>query len=176
MVNAYGSFRYGMFVVDRRIPLSAVTVDFFMVRTIQDWFDFFDSHNFNTEDCWNVTANQVVALRLLQLTVHPKFYTRLSTLIALVYYCSNAYRNVSSIEDLLHRQVYPNREKNSSGLTLTHETRIFCCIIISLMFTTMIRVVAIQGLRCSSVLSATSNHHLQLLLFRRTSICSGCVC
>ena len=121
MVNAYGSFRYGMFVVDRRIPLSAVTVDFFMVRTIQDWFVFLDSHNFNTEDCWNVTANQVLALRLLQPTVHPKFYTCLWTLIELVYYCSNAYRNVSSIEDLLHRQVYPNREKNSSGLTLTHE-------------------------------------------------------
>ena len=54
MISAYGSFRYGMLVVNRRIPLSAVTVVFFVVRTIHDWFDFLDSHNFDTADCWNV--------------------------------------------------------------------------------------------------------------------------
>ena len=121
MINAYGSFRNGIFVVNRRIPLVAVTVDFFLVRTIQDWFDFLDSHNFDIADCWNVTADQVVALRSLQPVVHPQLYVCLATVFELVYYCSNAYRQEESIEALLHRQVYRNRETIDSGLTLTYE-------------------------------------------------------
>ena len=80
-----------------------------------------------------------------------------------------------SIEELLHRQVYPNRETNSSGLTLTHED---ANTLLHHYFSDVYKCDQSNGdsgFCCSSVLSVTSNHHLQELLSPRTVICIGCV-
>ncbi len=59
--------------------------------------------------------------------VHPHLNVCLALLFDLVYYCSNAYRNDVSIETLLHRQVYPNRKTQQSGLSLTNEDANVLC-------------------------------------------------
>ncbi len=97
MLNAYGSFRHEAFVLNKCVPLVAVTVDFFMVRTISDWFEFLDSHNVDVTDIWVISADQVVVLRQMHSEVHPHLNVCLALLFELVYYCSNAYRNDVSI-------------------------------------------------------------------------------
>ncbi len=165
MLNAYGSFRYGMFVVNHRVSLAAVTVDFFMVRTISDWFEFLD-----VTDIWVISADQVVVLRQMHSEVHPHLNVCLALLFELVYYCSNAYRNDVSIETLLHRQVYPNRETQQSGLSLTNEDANVLCGFLSSKY-------KVDHLADDSgfLLLERAVRYVKSLLSLRIVVCSGCV-
>ena len=118
MAQAFGDFSSGKFVVDCNVSLAAVTVPYFLVRSLNDWLRFCNSHFIDITDIWQIEDVQEFAA--LDDRVYPSLHLCMAMLIALVNFCSMAYRNAFTIEIMLQRQVYPCRDQQRSGLTLTN--------------------------------------------------------
>ena len=118
MANAFGDFSSGKFIVHCDVALAAVTVPYFLVRSLNDWLRFCNSHFVDITDIWQIA--DVEEFAALDDTVYPSLHLCMAMLIALVNFCSMAYRNAFTIEVLLQRQVYPCRDQQHSGLTLTN--------------------------------------------------------
>jgi hypothetical protein len=88
------TFTDGQFnVYHRIIALSSVTINYFLLWTIQQWVLFLASHFVNVDDC-------------------------LTVLTTMVNFCSDAYRTTMVSEHLIHRQGSRARDTVESGLIL----------------------------------------------------------
>ena len=101
MVNAFSDFSSGTFVIRYEVALAAVTVPYFLVRSLRDWLCFCINNAIDITDIWRITDAQEFAA--LDVTVYPSLHLCMAMLIALVNFCSDAYRNVLTIEILLQR-------------------------------------------------------------------------
>ncbi len=117
MANAFGDFSSGSFEVKFDVALAAVTVPYFLVRSLRAWLQFCREKCIDIKDIWQIRDEQEFAA--LDVTVFPSLHLCIAMLILLVNFCSSAYRNVFTIEILLQRQVFPCRAQHHSGLTLT---------------------------------------------------------
>ena len=103
-VNNAGSFVNGAFVIQRDVPLTSVTVESLLVRTIGQWVQYLARHELTVFQIWDVLSDDVVDFATLDNTVHPKYDVLLPALITFVNFCSDAYRTASNIEFMLQRQ------------------------------------------------------------------------
>ena len=117
MANAFGDFSSGSFEVKFDVALAAVTVPYFLVRSLRAWLQFCHKKSIDIKDIWQINDEQEFAA--LGVTVFPSLHLCMAMLILLVNFCSSAYRNAFTIEILLQRQVFPCRAQHHSGLTLT---------------------------------------------------------
>ena len=115
MANAFGDFSSAKFIVHCDVSLATVTVPYFLVRSLNDWLRFCDSNFVDITDIWQIA--DVEEFAAVDDTVYPSLHLCMVMLIALVNFCSTAYRNAFTIEVLLQRQC---RDQQHSGLTLTN--------------------------------------------------------
>ena len=99
MANAFGDFSSGKFIVHCEVSLSTVTIPYFLVRGLNDWLRFSDSNFVDITDIWQIV--DVDEFAALDDTVYPSLHLCMAMLIALVNFCSTAYRNAFTIEVLL---------------------------------------------------------------------------
>jgi hypothetical protein len=104
-INHGGKFVNGMFVIIPDVPLVSVTVECLLVRTVGQWVQFLSRHHLSTADIWDVSPDNALSFAALDATVHPRYDILIAALIDMVNYCSDAYRNIWSIEFLLQRQM-----------------------------------------------------------------------
>ncbi len=106
--NIAGHFVNGIFVVQRDVPLTSVTVESLLVRTVGQWVQYLTApwgqHELTAFQIWDVSEDDVVDFAQLDSTVHPKSEVLLPALISFVNYCSDAYRTAPNIEFMLQRQ------------------------------------------------------------------------
>ena len=116
--STFGEFSSGTFIVERHVAIAAVTLPYFLVRSLRNWVGFCTSHSVRINDFWNMTPEQELQFAALGTGVFPAFVLCMAMLIHLVNYCSDAYRHELTIELLLQRQVHPCKGQPESGLTL----------------------------------------------------------
>ena len=98
-------------VTHSTMALSTVTINFFLVRPIQQWVSFLAQHCISIVDCLPITEHMGPIFESLEAHVHPAFS-------AMVHFCSQAYRTTNVSEHLLHRQVSRARDVIHSGLVI----------------------------------------------------------
>jgi hypothetical protein len=100
------------------MALSTVTINFFLVRPIQQWVSFLAQHCISIVDCLPITEHMGPICESLEAHVHPAFDFCIGTLSAMVHFCSQAYRTTNVSEHLLHRQVSRACDVIDSGLVI----------------------------------------------------------
>jgi hypothetical protein len=72
-VNNAGAFIDDLFVVQHDVPLVAVTVESFLVRTVGQCVQFLSRHHLTVSDIWNVPFENLPYCAALDATVHPRY-------------------------------------------------------------------------------------------------------
>jgi hypothetical protein len=103
-VNTAGHFVNGLFVIKWDIPLTSITVESLLVRTVSQWVQYLARHELMVFHIWDVLLEDVVEFATLDNTVHPKYDFFLPALFTFVNFCSDAYRTTANIEFMLQRQ------------------------------------------------------------------------
>ena len=119
LVSCRGTVQDNRLFIDQSVSLAEVTVEYLIVRAVSDWAVFMAEHGIIVTDFWDMTDNQALRFQTLAETVYPSYSLCIASLITMVNFCSNAYRQEQTIEKLLQRQVFRFRSAPQSGLLLT---------------------------------------------------------
>ena len=119
LVNSRGSFQDNRLIIDQSVALAEVTVEYLIIRSVSEWAIFMEQNCVVVKDFWDMTDNQALRFTTLADTVYPSYNLCIASLITMVNFCSNAYRQDQSIEKLLQRQVFRFRNAAESGLLLS---------------------------------------------------------
>jgi hypothetical protein len=84
------------------MALSTVKINFFLLRTIQQWMEFLAQHWITCSDCLPLIEDMRPIFYSLESHVHPAFDVCIGTITAIVNFCSHANRTKFVSEHLLH--------------------------------------------------------------------------
>lgn len=98
LVNCRGTFHDNRLVIDQSVSLAEVTVEFLIVRAVSDWAIFMAEHGIIVMDFWDMTDNQALRFTTIAQTVYPSYSLCIASLITMVNFCSDAYRQEQSNE------------------------------------------------------------------------------
>ena len=114
LVNSRGPFQDNKFIIDQSVALCGLFDGPCSVRV----GNFHGANRIVVKDFWDMTDNQALRFATLTDTVYPSYSLCIASLVTLVNFCSNAYRQDQSIEKLLQRQVFRFRNAAESRVVV----------------------------------------------------------
>lgn len=102
------------------VPLSVVTIEYILVRTLGQWVQYFALHNVVMSDVLDISPLlNTITFAALHSTVHPCYNVCIASIIELVNFASNAYRFPAVIQLLLYRQMSKPTQLDALQLNVT---------------------------------------------------------